>query len=240
MPLWQRTQLSVTVCCIVTTIYNYTHIHAEKTPTIMTNEHTSLEKYTSHTFCERVMCESWVGDWTNCNILTPSSFVFSSTSSRSAGLLNRGSWGPIALCWVLILSTAFYLQLTDFNKPKWSVAPGYIIVWHPPASCGRHICTQFNPSTVKVIPWHLRPDAPVLWSTAGSEVNMLHVVYSQFQLTLFQNPQILRNISSGFDVIQIPAHFLSGGLLWQSPLSYPLRTSVKLYPMTIHLNFKPK
>ena len=26
------------------------------------------------------MCERWVGDWTNCNILTPSSFVFSSTS----------------------------------------------------------------------------------------------------------------------------------------------------------------
>ena len=23
------------------------------------------------------MCERWVGDWTNCNILTPSSFVFS-------------------------------------------------------------------------------------------------------------------------------------------------------------------
>ena len=26
------------------------------------------------------MCKRWVGDWTNCNILTPSSFVFSSTS----------------------------------------------------------------------------------------------------------------------------------------------------------------
>ena len=32
--------------------------------------------------------------------------------SCSAGLLNRGSWGPIALCWVLVLSTASYLQLT--------------------------------------------------------------------------------------------------------------------------------
>ena len=30
--------------------------------------------------CERVMCERWVGDWTNYNIFTPSSFVFSSTS----------------------------------------------------------------------------------------------------------------------------------------------------------------
>ena len=26
------------------------------------------------------MCERWVGDWKNCNILTTSSFVFSSTS----------------------------------------------------------------------------------------------------------------------------------------------------------------
>ena len=26
------------------------------------------------------------------------------------------------------------------------MAPGYIIVWHPPASCGRRICTQFHPS----------------------------------------------------------------------------------------------
>ena len=30
--------------------------------------------------CERVMCERWVEDWTNCNILIPSSFFFSSTS----------------------------------------------------------------------------------------------------------------------------------------------------------------
>ena len=32
----------------------YTHIHTETKSTIMTNEHTSLEKYTSHTCCERV------------------------------------------------------------------------------------------------------------------------------------------------------------------------------------------
>ena len=33
--------------------------------------------------------------------------------SHSAGLLNQGSWGPLALCWVLVLSTASYLQLTE-------------------------------------------------------------------------------------------------------------------------------
>ena len=74
--------------------------------------------------------------------------------SRSAGLLNRGSWGPISLSWVLVLSAASYLQLTDSKKTELPVAPGYIIVWHPPTSYERRICTQFNPSTVKVIPWY--------------------------------------------------------------------------------------
>ena len=47
--------------------------------------------------CERVISERWVGDWTNCNILTPSSFVFSSTSfsfcwaAQSGVLMAHGS-----------------------------------------------------------------------------------------------------------------------------------------------------
>ena len=51
------------------------------------------------------MCEGWVGDWTDCNILTPSSSVFSSTS--------------FSFCWAaqpglqLVLTTASYLQLTE-------------------------------------------------------------------------------------------------------------------------------
>ena len=99
--------------------------------------------------------------------------------SRSAGLLNQGSWGPIALCWVLVLSIASYLQLTDSKLTELPVASGYIIVWHPPASCERRIRTQFNRSTVKVIPWYLRPDAPVPWLTTGSKVNMLHWYLTQ-------------------------------------------------------------
>ena len=51
----------------------------------MMNEHSSFEKYTSHTLFEMVakglrkghVCERWVGD---CNMLTPGSSVFSSTS----------------------------------------------------------------------------------------------------------------------------------------------------------------
>ena len=112
--------------------------------------------------CERVMCERWVGDWTDCNILTPNSSVFSSTSfsfcwAAQPGVLrahpSAGSW--------------FSPQHLISNKFELSVAPGYIIVWRPPASCGRHICTQFNSSTVKVIPWYLRPDAPVIYTGAS-------------------------------------------------------------------------
>ena len=32
---------------------------------------------------------------------------------------------------------------------------------------GRQICTQFNLSTVKVIPWYLRPDVPVIYTGAS-------------------------------------------------------------------------
>ena len=103
----------------------------------------------------------------------PVPLSFAALLPCSAGMLSRGSWRPIALCWVLVLTTLSptkWLQLTELP-----VAPGYIIVWRSPASCERRICTQFKPSTVKVIPWYLRPDAPVPWLTAGSKVNMSQV-----------------------------------------------------------------
>ena len=82
----------------------------------MTNEHSSLEKYTSHTLFERVaseweVCERWVGDPTDCNILTPSSSVFSSTSFSFCWLLSWGSEGA-ALCWELVLTAPNSYKLT--------------------------------------------------------------------------------------------------------------------------------
>ena len=99
---------------------------------------------------------------------------FAALLSRSAGLLSRRFWGVHSLLLgagslYSFLSLTNIIQLTELP-----VAPGYIIVWLPPASCERHVCTQFNPSTVKVIPWYLRPDSSVLLLTAGSKVNMLH------------------------------------------------------------------
>ena len=81
----------------------------------MTNEYTSLEKYTSHTLFEMVAKGLCVrGELETEQTATywhpvPSSLA--ALLSRSAGLLCRGSWGPIALCCVLVLSTASYLQL---------------------------------------------------------------------------------------------------------------------------------
>ena len=147
--------------------HNHIHIHAETKSTIMTNEHFIRNG------CERVICERSVGDWANCNIVTPSSFVFCCTSfsfcwAAQSGILRAHS--PLLGAGSLygILSPTNWLQLTELP-----FAPGYIIVWHPHASCERHICTQFNPSTVKAISWCLRPDASVSRLTAGLMVNML-------------------------------------------------------------------
>ena len=67
--------------------------------------------------CERVMCERWVGDWTNCNILTPSSFVFSITSfsfcwAAQSGVLRVHSPLLGAGSLYSILSPTNWLQLT--------------------------------------------------------------------------------------------------------------------------------
>ena len=108
--------------------------------------------------CERAMCERWIGNWTDCNKLTPSSSVFSSTSFSFCWLLNRGSRGPGPL-WELVLTTASYLQLTE-----------------PVCGTGLYNCltstyflraSHLHPiQPVKVIPWYLQPDAPVIYTSA--------------------------------------------------------------------------
>ena len=93
----------------------------------MTNEHTSLEKYTSHTLFEMVAKGLgkgyvWEVSW-RLNKLQhidlPVPLSLATLFSHSAGLLNRRSWGHIALCWALVLSTASYLQL-DWLQTNWT------------------------------------------------------------------------------------------------------------------------
>ena len=102
---------------------------------IMTSEHTSLEKYTSHTLFGMVAKGLrkgyvWEVSWRlnrDCNILTPSSSVFSSTSfsfrwAAQAGALRAQ---PSAESWFSLPRTA----TTDSKLTELPVAPGYIIVW---------------------------------------------------------------------------------------------------------------
>ena len=97
----------------------------------------------------------------NCNILTPpNSSGYNSISFPFSWAAQPGTGGP-SLFWDMVLIPASSLQLTDFLSHS-----GYIIIWHPPASCGVTIRTQFNPSTIKVIPRYLRPDAAVIYTGA--------------------------------------------------------------------------
>ena len=141
------------------------HMHAETKSTIMTQFFRKI--YLSHFIrngCERVMCERWVGDWTNCNILTPSSFVFSSTSfsfcwDAQSGVLRAHS--PLLGVGSLynILSPTPWLQLTE-------------------PVCGNRLC---NCLTLTCFLWasHLHPFQPVhsqayyLISTTGCTSSLI-------------------------------------------------------------------
>ena len=152
--------------------------------TIKTSRHSSLEKYTSH-FIRKglkglwkvLLCERWVGDQTELQHIDPHSSGHSNISFLFSWAAQPGAWRP-SLCWDMVLILASSLQQIRISCHR-----GYIIIWRPPTSCERHICTQFNPWTVKIIPWspdifdrmhllftqvHFSSDSP-----AGLEVSML-------------------------------------------------------------------
>ena len=150
----------------------------------MTNEQISLEKYTSHTLFLKGLRMGWcwlcvrgeLETGTDCHILIPSSSDYSSTSSF-CWAAQPGSWGPkpsvwswFSFCgqlWLELNSNSNWtLPALNSNKLKPSVAPGFIIVWCPPASCGHLHWIQPCPQ-VKVIPWYLRLDAPVIYTGAS-------------------------------------------------------------------------
>ena len=166
----------------------------------MTNEHTSLEKiYLSHFILERVakwLRKGWCW-WEVCWRLTESAtywpqapVTIAALLSHSDGLLNRGPEGRSPLSGAgshsagILSPTAsgtHCLELTICllrTPTDPSVAPGYIIVCRPPASCGRtHLHRiQLRP-LVKVIFQYLWPDAPVsavpLLSYTGASLNWL-------------------------------------------------------------------
>ena len=89
---------------------------------IMMNEHTSLEKYSSHILFEMVAKGLqkgyvWEVSWRlnrDCNILTPSSSIFSSTSFSFCGAAQPGVLRA-PLCWELVLTASNCNKLTPTN-----------------------------------------------------------------------------------------------------------------------------
>ena len=61
-----------------------------------------------------------------------------------------------------------------------------------------------------------------------------------FQLTLLQNPQILRTISSGHDVIHTPAPFPVWGFIMTMVIVISFVRERKLHQLTTHLGSQPK
>ena len=109
----------ISTCCIVTTIYNYTHIHEETKSTIMTNEYTSLENYTTSYLIWIILEKVTKGLCVRGELETeqtatywpPVPLTIAALLSHSAGLLNRDSWGPSLLLGAS--SHCLELQQTD-------------------------------------------------------------------------------------------------------------------------------
>ena len=113
----------------------------------------------------------WEVSWRlnkDCNILTPSSSGYSSNfflilrGCSTGDLRTRFSAWSGSHCFEL-------QQLTpnsDLQLTRTSCSTGLYNCFSSTCFSERHICTQFNPSTVKVIPWYLRPDAPVIYTGA--------------------------------------------------------------------------
>ena len=94
-----------------------------------------------------VMCERWVGDGTDCHILTPSSFDHSSTSSSFCWAAQSGSWGPEPSVWRW-LSLRHPVPNCDCNS-NWTL-PASDSNWLTQAVCGTWLYNFLMPTC---IPW---------------------------------------------------------------------------------------
>ena len=141
----------------------------------MTNEHTSLEKYTSHTLFVRVACEGRVGDWTDCNILTPSSPDYSSTFFSFCWAAQPGVLRAQALCWEPVLTASNYNSNSNCNWLQLTRTVCGTGLYN----CLMSICFLWASHLHRIQPihmsrWYLWPHAPVSRLTVRSKVNMLH------------------------------------------------------------------
>ena len=130
-----------------------------------TSGHSSLEKYTSH-FIERIVCERELETEQNCNILTPHSYGHNNISFPFSWAAQPGVWGySLSGTWSSfqhLLSNSSELQL--LNRGFWgphllNAGSLYSILSRTNSNflCTElYSCftpTQFNLSTIKVIPF---------------------------------------------------------------------------------------
>ena len=111
---------------------------------------------------------------TDCYILTQSSSDHSRTSFAFwLGCSTVGHWGPKPSDWTWFSLRWHPISNWNCNWPKPSVAPGYIIVLHPPASCGRmHLPPSPNSTTSTV-----QGDIPIS-STGCTFFTVLPLIYT--------------------------------------------------------------
>ena len=107
----------------------YIHICMQKhNETIRTSGHSSLEKYTSHFIWKGskgllnvLLCERWVGDWTELQHIDPYAYDHNSVSFPFFWAAQQGSWGPsLSGTWSSfqhLLSNSSELQL--LNRKSW-------------------------------------------------------------------------------------------------------------------------
>ena len=110
---------------------------------IKTSGHSSLEKYTSHTLFAKglilIMCERWVGDWTELQHIDFHSSGHNSVSFPFSWAVQPGAWGSsLSGTW-----SSFQHLLSNWLTS--CLHPGYIIVWCPPSSCERHKSHSIQP-----------------------------------------------------------------------------------------------
>ena len=120
--------------------------------------------------------------------------------------------------WVQFFNTRRETIFKSLLKSYYANNTATLSTSHGPISISQH--HDWN-STSTVCHWRRQPNCQPTLSKVNS------------QLTLFQNLQILRTITFGHDAIHTPAPFPIWGFLWQWWLSYPLRTSIKLYPISV-------
>ena len=134
------------MCCIA--MNNYTYIYPWRIifNTIKTSGHSSLEKYTSHFIWKGskglrrvLLCERWVGDWTELQQIDPHSSGYNSISFPFSWAAQTGAWGP-SLCWDMVLIPASSLQLISTFCRR-----GHITIWRPPTSCERQNSHSIQP-----------------------------------------------------------------------------------------------